>query len=218
MYALIIGNSDGIGLSVSEALLSQGWRVVGVSKSPSSIQNLSYTHHVMDVRRKEYIRMLQGILKTSGPPDLCVYCAGIGEILDISRMMPEISIFEVNLLGVVKTAAIVVPEMAGNGHGHFVGLSSVADDMLSPEAPSYHASKAGMSNYLEGLGLALRGKGIYVTNIRFGFVNTKMAKGDVKPFMMSVERATQHVMRCIRKRPVRYSAPRLVIPLVKFRR
>ena len=107
--------------------------------------------------------------------------------------------------------------MVERGKGHFIGLSSLGDELLSPEAPSYHASKAGFSNYLESLALALKPKGVYVTNVRFGFVDTKMAKGDVQPFMMSVERAARHVLRCMEKKPVRYSAPWAIIPLVKLR-
>lgn len=66
-----------------------------------------------------------------------------------------------------------------------IGVSSLAVELLSAEAPSYHASKAGFSNYLGGLALALKPKGVYVTNVRLGFVDTKMAKGDFNPFMMS---------------------------------
>ena len=90
--------------------------------------------------------------------------------------------------------------------------------MISAEAPSYHAAKAGFSNYLEGLALALKPSGVRVTNLRFGFVDTKMAKGEVRPFMMPVERAVEHLLKCIEKKPARYTAPKLVIPLVKFRR
>jgi hypothetical protein len=36
--------------------------------------------------------------------------------------------------------------------------------------------------------------------------------------MMGVERAVQHLLFCIEKKPLRYTAPRIVIPLVKFRR
>jgi short-subunit dehydrogenase len=61
----------------------------------------------------------------------------------------------------------VIPWMVKRGKGHFIGLSSVADELLSPEAPSYHASKAGFSNYLEGLALAVRTKGVHITNVRF---------------------------------------------------
>src|SRR5262249_55883688 len=94
----------------------------------------------------------------------------------------------------------VIPPMIRRGNGHFIGVSSLGDELVSPQAPSYFASKAGFSNYLGGLRLALKSKGINVTNIRFGFVDTKMAKGEFRPFMMSVERAVDHVEYCIRKR------------------
>ena len=118
----------------------------------------------------------------------------------------------------LRTAAAVIPHMVRNGRGHFIGVSSLADELRSSEAPSYHASKAGFSNYLGGLALALRPKGVYVTNVRFGFVDTKMAKADVKPFMINVRKAVDHLENCIRKKPVCYTAPKIVIPLIKFRK
>jgi len=215
--ALIIGNSDGIGLSFTRELLKRGWRIVGISRSESPIEDPSYEHIVAEVQDSEYPLLLRSALESHDPIDLCVFCAGIGEMLDLSHMESEAKIFEVNLLGMVKTASYVIPLMVERGKGHFIGLSSVADEMLSPEAPSYHASKAGFSGYLEGLALALRPKGVHISNVRFGFVDTKMAKGDVKPFMMGIERATKHVISCVEKKPIRYTAPWIVIPLVKFR-
>jgi len=97
-------------------------------------------------------------------------------------------------------------------------VSSLADEFLSAEAPSYHASKAGFSNYLGGLARALRSRGVHVTNVRFGFVDTKMAKGDVKPFMMTPEKAADHMEFCINKKPVSHTAPKMIVPLIKFRK
>lgn len=215
--ALIIGNSDGIGLATTKELLKRGWNVVGISRSESPVKDPAYEHIVAEVQDGQYPVVVKSVLEKTRRVDLCIYCAGIGEMLDLSDMEGETVIFEVNLLGMVKTVSLVIPWMVKRGKGHFIGLSSVADELLSPEAPSYHASKAGFSNYLESLALALRPKGIYVTNVRFGFVDTKMAQGDVKPFMMGVERAALHVLTCIEKRPIRYTAPWGAIPLVKFR-
>jgi short-subunit dehydrogenase len=215
--ALLIGNSDGIGLAATRELLKRGWKIVGISRSESPIQDPYYEHIVAEVQEAEYSRTLKLALAKDEPVDVCIFCAGIGEILDLSNMEDEVKILEVNLLGMVKTASCVIPLMVKRGKGHFIGISSVADELLSAEAPSYHASKAGFSNYLEGLALALKPRGVYVSNIRFGFVDTKMAKGDIKPFMMGVERATQHLLSCIEKKPIRYTAPWFVIPLVKFR-
>ena len=215
--ALLIGNSDGIGLAVTRELLQRGWKVIGISRSESQIKGPSYEHITAEVQTDEYLLKLKSVLGREEPLDLCIFCAGIGELLDLSNMADEVKIFEVNLLGMIKTASWVIPLMVKQGQGHFIGLSSVADELLSAEAPSYHASKAGFSNYLEGLALALKPKGVYVSNVRFGFVDTKMAKGEVKPFMMDVDHATRHLLLCMEKKPVRYTAPWFVTPLVKFR-
>ncbi len=214
--ALFVGNSDGIGLGATTELLKRGWKVIGISRSRSPIEDPSYDHIVVDVQDEEYLDKLKGILEKDEPVDLCVFFAGIGEMLDLSNMEGEARIFNVNLLGMVKTASCVIPFMVKQDKGHFIGLSSLADEMLSSKAPSYHASKAGFSNYLEGLALALKSTGVHVSNVRFGFVDTKMAKGDIKPFMMSVDRAVQHLLSCIEKKPIRYTAPWIMIPLVRL--
>ena len=215
--ALLIGNSDGIGLATTRELLKREWKVVGISRSESPIEDSSYEHIVAEVQDDEYLVRLKSVLEKIEPVDLCIYCAGIAEMLDFSNMEGEAKIFDVNLLGMVKTASCVIPLMVKRGKGHFIGLSSVADELLSSETPSYCASKAGFSNYLEGLALALKPKGIDVSNVRFGFVDTKIAKPDVTPFMMGVERAAKHLLSCIKKKPIRYTAPWIVIPLLKFR-
>ena len=215
--ALIIGNSDGIGLGLTKRLLELGWKVKGISRSDTQIEHKNYDHIISKVEASDYIDRLTSSVKHSKKIELCVYCVGIGELLDFSDMQKEAQIIDVNLLALVHTMSVVIPAMLKNGSGQFIGLSSVADAMISAEAPSYHASKAGFSNYLEGMALALKPEGIFVTNIRFGYVDTKMAKGDVRPFMMSVERAIDHILKCMDKKPARYTAPKIVIPLVKFR-
>jgi short-subunit dehydrogenase len=214
--AIMIGNSDGIGLATTKSLLDDNWHITGISRSKSPITNIAYYHRVADVSHSKYSELLNEIL-SEGPFDLCIYFAGIGEVLNPLDMSNEPRVIDVNLTGMVKTASKVIPQMVKRGRGHFIGVSSLADELISAEAPSYHASKAGFSNYLEGLALALKPKGVHVSNVRFGFVDTKMAKGDVKPFMMGVERATRHLLKCIRKKPVRYTAPWIVIPLIKLR-
>jgi short-subunit dehydrogenase len=216
--ALLIGNSDGIGLAATRELLKQGWSITGISRSQSPIDDPSYEHIVAEVQDNRYIEELKSFLDNDEPVDLCIYCVGIGELLDLSHMENEVETFEVNLMGLIKTISQVIPLMVKRGKGHFIGISSLADILISPEAPSYHATKAGFSNYLEGLALALKPTGVFITNMRFGFIDTKMAKGDVKPFMMSVDRAIRHLLSCILNKPIRYTAPWAIIPLIRLRR
>ena len=134
--AVLIGNSDGIGLATTRELLRLGWDVRGISRSRSPIDNPSYKHVVADVRDPAYTGILKSVLAGIATLDVCIYCAGVGELLDPSDMNKESDIFEVNLMGLVRTASCVIPMMVRRGGGHFVGLSSVADEVLSPDAPS----------------------------------------------------------------------------------
>jgi short-subunit dehydrogenase len=199
-------------------LLDRGWTVTGLSRSGSKIKGKTCEHHQCDVTGSGYIAKLKQIIHESGVPALCIYCPGIGELLDLDDMDTDIRTIDVNLAGMIRTVSVVIPGMEEKGEGHFMGLSSFADEMHSYDSPAYHASKAGFSAYLESMALALGDTPVKITNIRFGFVNTKMAKGDVKPFMMPVEKAVDHIMKCIKKKPVRYSAPAIVIPFIKFRK
>lgn len=214
-HALLIGNSDGIGLATTKRLLEKGWHITGVSRRASPIQNSLLEHHVVDVCDEKYFLQISELAKNT-PFDLCIYFVGIGELLDFSDMSQESRIVDVNLMGMIKTVSAVIPQMVQRGSGHFIGLSSLADELISAEAPSYNASKAGFSNYLGGLALALKSKGVFITNVRFGFVDTKMAKGNFKPFMMSAAQAAEHLEKCIIKKPISYTAPLQAIPLIKL--
>ena len=126
--------------------------------------------------------------------------------------------FEVNLTAMVRTLEILLPPWLKRGTGHFIGLSSMADTLLNPGAPSYSASKAGFRNYLLGMALRLQPHGIAVTNVRLGFVDTKMAKAASKPLMMSADRAARHLLDCLERRPIQLSRPRVATAAVSLAR
>ncbi len=216
--ALVIGNSDGIGLALTRRLLACGWAVTGGSRRASPIDDASYDHSVLDVAAPGYAETLRALAARSRPFELCVYCAGIGDLLDVRDLSREADVFRVNLVGAVDTASVVLPPMLAAGRGHFVALSSIGDEMLSADAPAYAASKAGLSSYLAGLALAMRPRGVHVSNVRFGFVDTKMAKSKVKPMMISPTRAADVVMRCLERKPARVTYPWRMAALVRLLR
>lgn len=214
--ALVIGNSDGIGLALTKLLLGQGWQVTGLSRSQSPLTSEEYVHHVVDVREASYSARLAEIVAALAGLDVCVYCVGIGEHLNVETFAAERRVFETNLIGAVATAEVVLPAMIRAGSGHFIGLSSLADLLIDPVAASYAASKAGLTAYLESIARACRPRNVHVTNLRFGFVDTKMANSPVKPFMITPLAAAERIMHCIRKRPIRDSYPKRMAVLVRL--
>lgn len=215
---LLIGNSDGIGAAVTRALLAQGDRVIGMSRSPSPLGSQGPHHVVQDIAAPGYETRLQSLLAEKGPFDYCVFCAAIGSGLTLPDLSQEARVIEVNFTAMVRTLAALLPGWLEVGQGHFIGLSSLADDFYNPDAPSYTASKAGFSNYLVSMALKVRSHGVYITNIRFGFVDTKLPKASWKPLMMTPDEAAKHVLTCLRTRPIQFSVPKLAGAAVHIRR
>ena len=222
--ALIVGNTDGIGLALTRQLLDRGFSVTGVSKSPSTIAHEAYRHCVLNVSDARYRELLAAALPTDRL-DLCVYCAGIGELFSIDNMALDVSTFDVNLMGLIRTAEVVLPRLAAADVGVFAGLSSLADLMPIPEAPAYAASKAGMTSYIEGLAPAMAKRRVAVVNVRLGFVDTRMAKAARKPFVISPDEAARRILRSLTsdRPPSRLNIPRsaafimgVLAPLVRF--
>jgi len=214
--ALLIGNSDGIGLALTRRLLERGFPVIGISKSPSPVSHEAYRHTVLDVSMEDYGGRLDAALRFDRIR-LCVYCAGIGDHFSMGGLQQDVATFQVNLVGLAKTVERVLPKMVANGPAVLAGLSSLADVVPSRDAPAYAASKAGMTYYLEGLAAAVRSTGVAVVNVRLGFVDTKMAKSPWKPWMISPDEAARRILRSLLKdRPAaRVNIPRRAAAVAK---
>lgn len=211
--AIVVGASTGIGLAICQRLVDGGWTVTGLARRPSALVAERYRHVIADVTAPGYRDLLAAAV--DGAPDLCIYAAGIGHALELPELAREASVFETNLLGAVITAEVIVPRMLAAGAGHLIGLSSQADRVLDPGAPSYAASKAGLSSYLEGLALACRPRGVAITNLRFGFVDTAMSSASgPRPFLITADRAARVIERCIARRPIRHTFPRRMAALL----
>lgn len=214
-FALLIGNSDGIGLQLTKDLLIKGVKCIGLSRSDSSIQDELYSHITLDVTDKKYSEVLTGIFDKYNI-SYVVYLAGIGAVLDYKNLEFETKVFEVNLVSAVTTANKSFEYFLKQGKGHFIGVSSVADKIISDGAPSYCASKAGLSNYLKGLSLSNKNKNIVISNLRFGYVDTKMAKASKKPFLISANKASQIIVRMLNNSIGHYTYPKMILPFVYF--
>ena len=207
---LLIGNSDGIGAAVTRALIAQGDQVVGISRSPSPLCRDGPKHVIQDISSSDYPETLRRIVSEEGPFDSCIFCAAIGSELKLPDLSQEAHVIEVNFTAMVRTVAALLPGWLEENQGHFIGLSSLADNFYNCDAPSYTSSKSGFSNYLISLALKLKSQGIYVTNIRFGFVDTKLPKASWKPLMMTADQAAAHILRCLDSKPIQLSVPKLL--------
>ena len=61
--ALLVGNSDGIGLATTRRLLEGGWNIVGVSRSESPISNTVYQHRIIDFGDSKYLGLIDELVR-----------------------------------------------------------------------------------------------------------------------------------------------------------
>ena len=61
MKILITGTSQGIGKAIAQLFLENGHTVIGVDRQEKTIENMSYTHYICDVRDKEKLPQIDDI-------------------------------------------------------------------------------------------------------------------------------------------------------------
>jgi short-subunit dehydrogenase len=137
------------------------------------------------------------VRRAVGEPDVVVLNAGFWEQTDATAWDRDLFArhVEVNLLGMNNALGAVLPTMVARGHGHVVGVASVAGYRGLPGAEAYGATKAAQVNLLEALRVGLRPRGIAVTTVCPGFVRTELtAKNDFPmPFMVEPEDAARAI-------------------------
>lgn len=137
-----------------------------------------------------------------GVPDVVIANAGVsaGTLTDVADDVDVASwIFDVNIVGMLRTFQPFIDPMCKAGHGKLVGIASVAGMRGLPGAGAYSASKAAMITYLESLRVELRDRGVNVLTICPGYIATDMTKGNAypMPFMISADEAARRFVRAI---------------------
>jgi short-subunit dehydrogenase len=158
---------------------------------------------VADVGDRHGLHAAIGLLADQlGPIDLMVANAGFGAPthLDPLNTADVEQTIRVNVMGVIYSIEAVLPGMLERRRGHLLAVSSLAAFKGLPGESAYCASKAAVNAYMEGLRISLRTKGITVTTICPGFVQTEMTPMESStPFIMPSEAAAGRIMRAIAK-------------------
>ena len=152
--------------------------------------------------RPQTVAALEHLAQELGGMDLCVVCAGTGDLNPSLDFALEETAILTNVLGWTAAADWAYNRFERQGGGHLVVVSSVGGLRGGGAAPAYNASKAYQINYAEGLRqrAAKSRLPLYVTDVRPGFVDTAMAKGDGLFWVMPVEKAVRQIVRAVRRR------------------
>jgi short-subunit dehydrogenase len=156
---------------------------------------------------------LDALKQSLGEVDCLVVSSGIGTYNRKLEWELEQRTIATNVDGFAACANWGARHFFERKGGHLVGLSSVASLRGSGAVPAYNASKAFMSNYMEGLRFNLFKFGVTVTDVRPGYVDTPMTEGQQGMFwVVDADTAARQIYRAIlRKRAVAYVPRRWAI-------
>lgn len=210
--AIVVGASSGIGKAIAQRLALEGYEVGLMSRRISLLEDLqkeinvkSFIQFVDVTCDIEAKKAFESLVQKMGRVDLVVVNAGVFHENTAFKWEKEKSTIEVNVLGFAAMAHSAMEYFLTQGHGHLVGISSISAIRGEGSTPSYNASKAFVSNFLEGL--RLKGfkakKNIWVTDIQPGWVETDMTKGCETFWMASAEKAARQIYDAIKTRRAR---------------
>ena len=206
---IIIGATSGIGKELARLYSLNKYEVGLVGRRSellealvSELQTKSYKL-TLDIKETENtINSIEKLIQDMHGVDLIIISAGTGHLNDDLDWSKEKETIDTNVLGFSAIANIAMRYFMKKRAGHLVGISSIASIRGSSIAPAYNASKAFMSNYLEGLRIKTSKKHIpiIITDIQPGLVDTAMAKGDGLFWVAPPKKAAKQIYKAIKNK------------------
>jgi len=194
--ALITGASSGIGLACAELLAAAGYDLILTARRQERLEEiklgLSAAHAVsvqtlqLDVRDKAQVGEAFEKLEA---PDVLINNAGLA--LGLSHFYAGDTnqwdtMIDTNVKGLLYVSRAMAEKMISRGSGHIVNIGSIAGKEVYENGNVYCASKHAVDALTRGMRIELAGKGVKVTGIHPGAVETEFS---IVRFGGDVERA-----------------------------
>jgi NAD(P)-dependent dehydrogenase (short-subunit alcohol dehydrogenase family) len=200
----IVGASSGIGEATAAALHARGAKVVVSARKAQALAAFVEAHPgsralALDVTQRAAVQGAAAELLAQGPLDCVVYCAGHyaamrADAMDLADMVRH---NEVNYLGALYLLDAVLPALLARGSGHISLVGSVAGYRGLPNSLAYGPTKAALINLAETLYLDLHSKGLGVSIVNPGFVQTPLTAGNdfAMPALLTPGQAAQAIVQ-----------------------
>lgn len=213
--AVLVGASSGIGAALARRLTDEGYLVALLARRGEMLEmltneiNLKHgatraVYYIHDVKDYDSVpALLRQIISDLGGLDTFIFNTGVSHMVGLKKydFEKDRETTVVNYVGALAWLNPVAELFQSLQAGQIVGVSSVAGERGRVGNPSYNASKAALTCYLEGLRNRLTRYGVNVLTVKPGPVETDMIK-DAKGvlFPISAEQAADDIYTAMRKR------------------
>ena len=180
--AIITGTSTGLGNALAKFFISKGWFVYGISRSRATIEG-NYEHYCVDIRDKiEVQAAMKDILYVNdGPVDLLINNSAVFDMSEFSKSnIDKIDeLIDINVKGTMFVTHSALTTLKDDSKIIFV--NSVAGVTEIETQSVYCASKHAITAFAAVIGKELRNRGIKVSSIHPGGINTTLWN-DANPY------------------------------------
>ncbi|MFF8865386.1 SDR family oxidoreductase [Streptomyces sp. NPDC015139] len=172
--ALVTGGSRGLGKALVEELYARGAaKVYATSRDPRGVSHPDAVPLALEVTDPASVRAA-----VAQAPDVTLLVNNAGVSLGATSFLDSAvddirAEFETNFFGPLLVTRAFAPVIEGNGGGHLLNVHSVLSWIGL--AGSYSATKAALWSQTNTLRLELRPRGIEVTGLHVGYIDTDMA-------------------------------------------
>lgn len=203
--AWIVGASSGIGRATASALHRAGAVVVVSARNAAALDAFVREHPgshavVLDVTdRAQSASALREVLQLAGRLDFVLYSAGHYRAMraDGFALDDALRHVQVNYVGALYLLDGVLPVLLRQGQGHLSLVASVAGYRGLPHSLAYGPPKAALQHLADTLYLDLAPRGIGVSVVNPGFVDTPLTAGNrfAMPALITPAEAAAHMLR-----------------------
>lgn len=201
----LIGASTGIGRATAARLHALGATVIVSARNALALDAFVAGHAgaraiALDATDRAAMRAAaERIVAEHGRIDLAVYCAGTYRALRATEFDLDVALQhqQVNYVGALYLLDVMLPLLLRQGRGHLSLVGSVAGYRGLPQALAYGPTKAALINLAETLYLDLQPKGIGVSVVNPGFVETPLTAQNAfrMPALITPEEAADQIVR-----------------------
>jgi NAD(P)-dependent dehydrogenase (short-subunit alcohol dehydrogenase family) len=174
LRALVTGGGSGIGLATARALHADGARVAVLDLEPSGAGEIALCLNA-DVRDAASVNAaVEQAAERLGGLDILVNNAGIGAQGTVEAGTEEewLAVFDVNVLGIVRTTRAALPHLRRSAHAAIVNTCSIAATAGLPARALYSASKGAVLALTRAMAADHLDEGIRVNCVNPGTADT----------------------------------------------
>ncbi len=174
--ALVTGANRGLGKQFVSELLRRGARVYAGARDPGSIDVDGAIPIAVDITDPESVAAAAA---TAGDVTLLINNAGIG--IGVNLLTGDLdgarSELDTNYFGTLSAIRAFAPVIEHNGGGAILNVLSVLSWFSIPDSGGYCASKSAAWSMTNAVRAGLADKGIRVTALHVGLMDTDMGAG-----------------------------------------